>query len=99
SLHDALPICLGCLGGPSSVLSLAFACPLVCHCMFPGVSEPPLASGVTWSTTWPGRPCGYPVRLMNSRLADSLRLILPWESRATPDTARLLRWRVTEWIR
>ena len=34
-----------------SVLSLAFAAAVVCHCMLDGASAPPQASGFTWSTT------------------------------------------------
>jgi len=41
-----------------SHLSLAFASATVCHCIFEGLSGPPRLSGMMWSTTYPGRPCG-----------------------------------------
>jgi hypothetical protein len=41
-----------------SYRSFAFASSTVCHCMFSGVSGPPHARGIMWSTTYPGRPPG-----------------------------------------
>jgi len=57
--------------------SFRLASAAVCHCMLEGSSRPPQASGTTWSTTYPGRPRGYPVRLKNSRRARGLRRIRP----------------------
>ena len=34
-----------------STLSFAFAASIVCHCIFEGLSAPPLVSGRTWSIT------------------------------------------------
>ncbi len=70
-----------------SHLSFAFTSAVVCHCKLLGFCGPPLASGMTWSITYPlHRPDVFPVAghgcdRIKALLADSLRLILPFESR------------------
>jgi hypothetical protein len=56
-----------------SRLACALPSAFVCHCMLYGASSPPQASGTLYSTTYPGRPLGYPLSIWNVRLAARLR--------------------------
>src|SRR5262245_88253 len=68
-----------------SHLSFAFAAAVVCHCMLEGESGPPQASGLIWSTTYPGHaPLVFPVEgqgcdVSNECFAEVLRAIRPRE--------------------
>lgn len=46
---------------------------IVSHCMLDGLSAPPRASGMMWSTTYLGPLCGYPVIRFNSVTAHRLQ--------------------------
>ena len=73
-----------------SMRSFAFAASLVCHCMLPGVWDPPCFSAWMWSTTYPGhapdvRPVeGHGLERRNSLRTAALRLIRPRLLRAHP---------------
>jgi hypothetical protein len=62
----------------------------VSHCMLLGESDPPQASGVLWSTSFPGHaPEVFPVDghgwlFLNEPFAVADLSILPWESRLLP---------------